>query len=60
MSLQRNALLLVLATGLLGILGPWDPPLAHLWCLPAAVLLGNPRCVLVVVGPERALVGGWT
>lgn len=52
MSLQRNALLLVLATGLLGILGPWDPPLAHLWCLPAAVLL-------LGLAYERSVVRRW-
>lgn len=41
MSLQRNGLLLILLTGLLGILGQWDPALGRLWCLPAAaVLLG--------------------
>ncbi|HWG76415.1 MAG TPA: DUF58 domain-containing protein [Steroidobacteraceae bacterium] len=40
MSLKRNALLLVLATGVLGILGQWaDPRLAGLWRLPAALLL---------------------
>jgi uncharacterized protein (DUF58 family) len=40
MSLRRNALLLVLATGVLGILGQWgEPKLAGLWRLPAALLL---------------------
>jgi len=41
MSLRRNALLLILLTGLLAILGEWSIALARWWCLPAAaVLLG--------------------
>lgn len=39
MSLRPNALLWVLLTGLLGILGQWDPAVARWWCLPAALLL---------------------
>ena len=40
MSLRSNALLLVLATGVLGILGQWgDARLAGVWRLPAALLL---------------------
>ena len=52
MSLQRNGLLLILLTGLLGILGQWDAPLARVWLLPAA---------LVAVGLmyERLAVRRW-
>lgn len=67
MSLRRNALLLVLLTGLLGILGQWDPALARWWCLPAAVLLGGLACEVAVSrgcdvrlafrGPEHWLLG---
>jgi len=39
MSLRRNALLLILLTGLFAIAGEWSVPLARWWCLPAAVLL---------------------
>lgn len=41
MSLRRNALLLLLATGLLGIVGQWgeSETLARLWRLPAGLLL---------------------
>ncbi len=53
MSLQRNALLLVLLTGVLGILGQWDTGLARLWCLPAALLL-------LGLAYERAAVRGGT
>jgi uncharacterized protein (DUF58 family) len=38
-SLKRNALLLILLTGLLAILGQWSTELARAWCLPAALLL---------------------
>jgi uncharacterized protein (DUF58 family) len=40
MSLRQGALLLILATGLLAILGTWSarPELAGLWALPAALL----------------------
>ncbi len=38
MSLQRNGLLLILLTGLLGILGQWDAALARVWLLPAALV----------------------
>jgi len=41
MSLRRNALLLILLTGVFGIVGSWstDPTLGRLWALPAALLL---------------------
>lgn len=39
MSLRRNALLVILFTGVLAILGQWGPELARWWCLPAALLL---------------------
>lgn len=41
MSLRRNALLLVLLTGLLGIVGQWDPVYGRLWGLPAALVLAG-------------------
>lgn len=39
MSLRRNALLLILLTGLLAIAGQWNVALARWWCLPAGMLL---------------------
>lgn len=67
MSLRRNALLLVLLTGVLAILGQWDPSLARWWCLSAAMLLaglsweataaGRCRVRLRLAGPERWLLG---
>ncbi len=67
MSLQRNALLLALLTGVLAILGQWNPALARWWCLPAGVLLaglaweaavtGRCRVQLRLTGPERWLLG---
>jgi uncharacterized protein (DUF58 family) len=39
MSLKRNALLVIVLTGLLAILGQWNAELARGWCLPAALLL---------------------
>ncbi len=39
MSLRRNALLLILLTGLLAIMGEWSPALTRWWCLPAGALL---------------------
>ncbi len=67
MSLRRNALLLALLTGVLAILGQWDPMLARWWCLPAAALLaglaweaavsGRCRVRLRLAGPERWLLG---
>ena len=67
MSLRRNALLWVLLTGVLGILGQWDPALTRWWCLPAALLLAglayeaaaSGRCGLRLrfSGPERWLLG---
>ena len=43
MSLRRNALLLILLTGVLGIVGSWsaDPLSGRLWALPAALLLSG-------------------
>lgn len=52
MSLQRNALLIILLTGLLGILGQWDASIGRLWCLPAALLLAG-------LAYERASVRHW-
>jgi uncharacterized protein (DUF58 family) len=42
-SLRQNALLLILLTGVLGIVGIWsaDPHLARWWALPAALLLSG-------------------
>lgn len=39
MSLRRNALLLIVLTGLLAILGEWSPLLERTWCAIAALLL---------------------
>ena len=43
MSLRQNAFLLILLTGVLGIMGVWSTSsvLAHLWALPAALLLSG-------------------
>lgn len=43
MSLRRNALLLILLTGVFGIVGSWsaDPLSGRLWALPAALLLSG-------------------
>jgi uncharacterized protein (DUF58 family) len=40
-SLRQNALILILLTGLFGIVGTWSEPteMGHLWALPAALLL---------------------
>jgi uncharacterized protein (DUF58 family) len=67
MSLRRNALLLVLLTGLLAILGQWSPELTRWWRLPAALLLlglayeamALRRCIvhLKLVAPERWPLG---
>lgn len=67
MSLQRNGLLLILLTGLLGILGQWDVALARLWALPAALALAGlayeaamvrRRGVRVtLIGPQRWPLG---
>ena len=40
-SLRLNALLLTLAAGALAIMGDWQPSLAGLWKLPAALLLAG-------------------
>lgn len=53
MSLRRNALLIVLLTGLLAILGEWNPLLARAWCLPAALLL-------IGLAYERLAVARWS
>ncbi|MGH8217544.1 MAG: DUF58 domain-containing protein [Steroidobacteraceae bacterium] len=50
MSLKRNALLLILLTGLLAILGEWSPALARAWCVPAALLLVGLAYEGVIVG----------
>jgi uncharacterized protein (DUF58 family) len=43
MSLRQNALLLILLTGVLAIVGTWSasPELSHWWALPAALLLAG-------------------
>src|SRR5581483_5499856 len=43
MSLRQNALLLILLTGILAIVGIWtaSPELRHWWALPAALLLSG-------------------
>jgi uncharacterized protein (DUF58 family) len=43
MSLRQNALLLILLTGVLAIIGTWSasPELRHWWALPAALLLSG-------------------
>ena len=40
-SLRLNSLLLTLAAALLAIMGDWQPSLAGLWQLPAALLLAG-------------------
>ncbi len=67
MSLRPNALLLILLTGVLAILGQWSADLARWWCLPAALLLlalayegvALGRCVvgLRMPAPERWPLG---
>jgi uncharacterized protein (DUF58 family) len=67
MSLRRNALLLILLTGVLAILGEWSAPLARGWYLAAAVLLlglayeaavlGRTRLELRLSTAERWLLG---
>lgn len=67
MSLQRNALLLILLTGLLGILAQWTAVFGRLWSLPGAlVLLGliyeslwvrRESVGLRLLGPERWPLG---
>lgn len=45
MSLRQGALLLILAAGLIGILGTWGAPLlARWWALPAALLCAGLAC----------------
>jgi uncharacterized protein (DUF58 family) len=39
MSLRHRALLLIVLTGALAILGEWDAGFTRWWCLPAAILL---------------------
>ncbi|HYK26068.1 MAG TPA: hypothetical protein VEV18_07400, partial [Steroidobacteraceae bacterium] len=53
MSLKRNALLLILLTSLLAIVGEWSPVLTRAWCLPAALLL-------LGLAYERVMVGRYT
>ncbi len=53
MSLQRNGLLLILLTGLLGILGQWDTALARLWAAPAALLLAGLAYEITAVRRRR-------
>lgn len=53
MSLKRNALMLILFTGLLAILGEWAPVLARAWCAPAAFLL-------LGLAYERIALAHWT
>lgn len=67
MSLRRNALLALLLTGLLAILGEWNPALTRAWCLPGALLLlgfgyeaavlGRSRLQLALQAPERWPLG---
>jgi uncharacterized protein (DUF58 family) len=52
-SLKRNALILILLTGLLAILGEWSPVLARAWCMPAALFLFG-------LAYERVMVGRYT
>ncbi|MGH8150442.1 MAG: DUF58 domain-containing protein, partial [Steroidobacteraceae bacterium] len=67
MSLRRNALLLILLTGVLAVLGEWSPDFARAWCLPGALLLlglayeaaALGRCTLELhlLAPERWPLG---
>jgi uncharacterized protein (DUF58 family) len=67
MSLRRNALLLILFGGLLGILGQWSAAPARGWCLPAgalllglayeAALLGRTRIELRLRTPAQWFLG---
>lgn len=67
MSLRRNALLLVLLTGVLAIVGQWNPLFGRWWCLCAGVLLGglaweagasrSRRIRLRLTAPERWPLG---
>lgn len=50
MSLRRNALLLILLTGVLAILGQWAADLASWWRLPAALLLLGLVCEAAALG----------
>jgi len=54
MSLRQNALLLILLTGLLAIVGIWSasPELRNWWALPAALLLSG-------LAYEAAVLGRW-
>lgn len=53
MSLRRNALLLVLLTGLLAIVGEWSAAHARWWCLPAGSLLLGLAWEAAVLGRIR-------
>jgi uncharacterized protein (DUF58 family) len=53
MSLRRGALLLILVTGLLAILGEWSVAFSRWWCLPLAVLLLGLAYEAVVLGRQR-------
>lgn len=67
MSLRRAALLLILFTGLLAILGEWSAAFSRWWCLPAGALLlglayeatalGRIRLGLRLVTEDRWLLG---
>ncbi len=67
MSLRRNALILILITCLIAILGQWSPDLARWWCLPAALLLlgltyegttlGRCAVQLRLIAPDRWPLG---
>ena len=67
MSLRRGALLLILAAGLLAVLGEWSVAFARWWCLPLAALLlglayeasvlGRMRLTLRFLTPDRWLLG---
>ncbi len=52
MSLRQNALLLILLTGVLGIIGAWSasPEIGRLWALPAALLLSGLAYELAILG----------
>src|SRR5690242_5776847 len=52
MSLRQNALVLILLTGVLGIIGTWTagPELRHWWALPAALLLSGLAYEAAILG----------
>jgi len=67
LSLRRHALLLILSTAVIAILGEWNPDVGGLWRLPAALLLlglayeswivSKSRLSVAVEPPDRLYLG---